>query len=96
MRKLFSIKPVNVLAFYNSVDEAMKMEDRINQNVNALQHVWGYFKKLVDDKTKLKYMELIDEYTNEKIELKKVKRFLYKLSELYEVSYLLDSYYFDV
>ena len=95
LRKLFSVKPVDVLSFYNSVDEAMKMDDRVMQNVNALQHVWGYFKKVVDEKTKLKYMSLIDDYTHELIDLKKVKRFLFKLSVEHEVIYLLDSYYFD-
>ena len=63
--------------------------------VNAFQHVWGYFKKTSSVSEKDKFMKLINDFENGKKNHKEIYRYLYKLSDKYDTSYLIDSYFFD-
>lgn len=83
-----------VLVFYNTIEQELALpEDKGNQ-INAAQHVWGYFKDLEDDKQRLHFVKLIDDYLEDKVSIKKIKNYLYRLAINHNNKYLLDSYYF--
>lgn len=96
IRKLFSNnQEVDVLEFYRIVDEALQLPVAKAQEINAAEHVWGYFKKKVDQKMKDKFMNLIEKYKNDEVSIKRIKTFLYELTLKEGQEYLLSSYYFN-
>lgn len=88
LRKLFKDnQSVDVREFYQVVD---KVESHnISAEMNAFQHVWGYFKKLASSREKDVYLSLFEEK-----DYKGMYRHLKKMNEKYKVSYLQNSYYF--
>lgn len=96
IRQLFSNnQEVDVLEFYSVVDEALELESSQSQEIVALEHVWGYFKKRVDEKTKKQFLLLLENYKNDKISLQRIKTFLYNLAKKEKQEYLLQAYYFN-
>lgn len=96
IRKLFSGNPrVDVLEFYKLVDEALALPNSLTQERVALEHIWGYFKKTTDQKSKDKFFLLLEKFKKEEISSKRLKTYLYKLSEKSNQSYLLNAYYFN-
>lgn len=95
IRKLFSNnQEVDAIEFYRIVDEALALPTSKAQELVAIEHIWGYFKKTTSDKTKEKFLSLLDKYKEDKVSLKKIKSFLYVLTKTQEQEYLLKSYYF--
>ena len=82
--------------FYRLIDQALALEEDIGYSVNALAHVWGYFRRNASDKEKLKFEKMIVDYRSGKIRMGLVKNFLEKLAIKYNEKYLLNSYYFDI
>lgn len=95
LRKLFAQQPLNVAQCFSMIDEALLLPEDRKQQVNALEHAWGYFKKIATDMEKVRFFELLGRYRHEHEELKNVKRYLQRLSRKYEMTYLLNSYFFD-
>ncbi|QAA31605.1 YbgA family protein [Clostridium manihotivorum] len=93
--KYFATGDVNESEFNKLISEALEIEISKGQAINTLQHVWGYFKKICDEKEKLSFFSLLEMYEKDKCTLTTVKDMLYKLSGKYEVRYLLDSFYFN-
>ena len=85
-----------VIQFYNIIEEALDMEETIGSTINAILHVWGYFKNISTENEKNKFMKLLEEYKEGKKSKNTVKRFLWKIALKYEEAYLLNSYYFDL
>jgi len=84
------------IGFYNLVEDAMKQEYVLGNSLNGALHVWGYFKKIVTDQEKIKFLENIKMYEQGKVAISKIKNMLWKLAVKYKESYLLDSYYFVI
>ncbi|SES95822.1 UV DNA damage repair endonuclease UvsE [Anaerobranca gottschalkii] len=82
------------LVFYNLIDTALKLPENKGGAVNALEHIWGYFKDKATPKEKEKFFLLLNEYKIEDKPLEKVKNYLASLSNKYQENYLLRSYYF--
>ncbi|WP_270262137.1 YbgA family protein [Lactobacillus panisapium] len=55
---------------------------------NAYQHVWGYFKKIATTEEKQTYLRLLQELSPQ---TDKLGPFLSRLTEKYQVAYLLNS-----
>lgn len=55
---------------------------------NAYQHVWGYFKKIATTEEKQTYLRLLQELSPQ---TDKLGPFLSRLTEKYQVTYLLNS-----
>lgn len=85
-----------VLAFYSLIDDSLALPHQMGGDLNACQHIWGYFKNLATDSEKKRFALLIHRYQTGTGKIQAVKRFLWTLSEKYEQSYLKDSYYFFV
>lgn len=89
-------KAYPVLDFYRLIENALENEPTTGNAINALQHVWGYFKDQADDKEKRRFEKLLKEYEQRKGKLKSVKNHLNKLAIKYNSEYLLDSLYFSL
>lgn len=89
-------KQYPVLEFYNLIEESLEMEEDRASSVNALQHVWGYFKSVASDKEKKRALKMIEDYQAGEINKSRIKNFLNKLAVNYEMDYLIDSYYFSL
>jgi len=88
-------KDYPAVLFYRYLEEAMATEPALGHVVNALQHVWGYYKNDVTDIEKSKFLTLLKEYEEEQIDLKKIKSFLRKVAERYPNPYIQQSFYFE-
>jgi UV DNA damage endonuclease len=80
--------------FFLIVDASLKMPENTGYEVNAAQHVFGYFKKFASPEEKKSILGLIEQYKNGSTPLPGLKRALYGLAVKYDVGYLLESYYF--
>ena len=78
---------VKVQDFYRKID-TLGVEN-IKAQINALQHIWGYFKKEANAKEKESYLNFF-----EKKDVKSMYNLMKRLSKKYEKDYLSQSYYF--
>lgn len=80
--------------FYTLIDDSMGLELDHGNAVNALTHVWGYFKAFASSSERTTFFKFFDAYQNKTGPIEPVKNHLFKLSKKYELDYLLRSYYF--
>ncbi|MBV1709975.1 MAG: YbgA family protein [Erysipelothrix sp.] len=81
--------------FLRLIELALTLEENTGYAFNALQHVWGYFKKVATEEEKAEFEKKLRDYTSGSESLSNMKEFLYKLSVKYQRAYLLKSYYFQ-
>ena len=84
------------LSFYRHVEHALALPENAGRAVNALEHVWGYFRGAASPAERARHERRLAEYAAGTIPLSGVKKHLLRLAEKYEVDYLLGSYYFDL
>ena len=97
IRKLLKEKDkYPVIDFYKFIDDSWVKESKKGNEINALEHVWGYFKDISNLKEKEDIRKSIIKYKNDKIALKTIKNKLHKLAIKYNQKYLLESYYFHL
>ncbi len=89
-------KQYPALEFYGLLEHAQGQPFNMGYSINALQHVWGYFKDVADVKEKEQFFRSMDQYKLGTVSLGSIKSRLKKLAEKYQRSYLLDSYYFTI
>lgn len=87
-----AVEPVR---FYTLVDDALSLPDSLGEQLNALQHVWGYFKKDATAGQKEKFRALASACADGSLPIGKAKTFLRRMMLMYGSSYLEGSYYFD-
>ncbi|MGM9920512.1 MAG: DUF1722 domain-containing protein [Bhargavaea sp.] len=58
---------------------------------NAVQHMWGYFKKQAEEEEKQEYRRLLDGFSSGGTREEELLRFIRTLAEKYGVKYLLNS-----
>lgn len=80
--------------FYGLIEGALKKKESTGSALNAVLHIWGYFKNSSTEAEKKKFSKIIEEYKQGKAQLKTVKNYLWKMAIKYDQSYLLESYYF--
>ncbi|MDX9888559.1 MAG: UV DNA damage repair endonuclease UvsE [Anaerovoracaceae bacterium] len=80
--------------FYQLIDSGMATEGNIGTQINALQHVWGYFKDKASEKEKLSMTKWMEDFKNGKVAISFMKKKLYRLALKYEATYLSNSYFF--
>lgn len=86
---------VNAIHFYTLINQALRLPENVGQSINAMQHIWGYFKKIADEEERISLLSAIKEYQEGIVGVKILKKKLYKLSLKYNENYLLNSYYFN-
>ncbi len=82
------------LRFYELVEFCAKIPEDKGAEVNACEHVWGYFKKVCTPAEKFRFCKLINDYKSDKTKIATVKNFLLRLAKKYDVEYLLKTFYF--
>lgn len=85
-----------VIEFYKLLDQALNTAPTPGTSVNALEHVWGYFKDIADDKERAWYSKTINSASADSLSLGAVKRRLWTMVEKYDEKYLKNSYYFHL
>lgn len=86
-------KAYPVKDFYRLIDKAISTPIMAGNAINAGQHVWGYVKDFVDQKTKLSFEKSL-ERIKQGHSTATMKRLLWKLAKFYKQNYLLESLYF--
>lgn len=84
---------IQPLVFYEMIDNALESKTSINNQLNALNHVWGYFK--ANKIEKQRYLLKLEKLMKGRLSIKTVKNYLYELALKFENDYLLESYYFS-
>ena len=92
---LFRNNTFKATDFYQLVEKSDLKETQIGNSVNAMEHVWGYFKKTASEKELRRFQKSIKLMREGSMKEKTIKNFLYKLALKNDTGYLLDSYYFD-
>ncbi|MEA5018486.1 MAG: UV DNA damage repair endonuclease UvsE [Erysipelotrichaceae bacterium] len=91
---LKDFKDEDALVFYDVIENNLNLSEDVGNQVNAAQHIWGYFKEISDIKERKKFFKLLDDYQNQLKPIKSIKNYLYKLTIKYDIKYLLTSHYF--
>jgi len=80
--------------FYSIIEKARLSESLVSNEINAAQHVFGYFKHCVTAAEKTRFLKALDSYKEGTTQLINVKKALERLAKKYQIEYLLNSYYF--
>lgn len=81
--------------FLYMLEKSLNKEKCIGEEINTLNHIWGYFKKDSTNEEKEKMFKMIKEYKKENIHISELKKHLYELTLKYGQDYLVNSYYFN-
>lgn len=82
-----------VMQFYCLLEQAMDTPIETSKAVNALLHVWGYFKGSANPHEKARFFSQLAKYNGGTIKVDSLKKQLYGLAIKYNTRYLLESYY---
>lgn len=85
-----------VLEFYSIIEKSFKTESNMGSQMNAVMHIWGYFKDQTTVKEKSTFMKKMNDFEKGEIILKSLKNTLLKLALKYDEDYIIDSYYFYI
>jgi UV DNA damage endonuclease len=81
--------------FLRLIELALNSDEDTGHAINALQHVWGYFKKIAKTEEKVAFEKKLRDYQSGSVTLSEIKSYLYSLAVTYDRKYLLKSYYFQ-
>ena len=73
------------------IGEAVRIPPTPGSVRNAVQHMWGYFKKQANEEEKQEYGRLLDGFPSAEAGEEDLLRFIRKLAEKYDITYLLNS-----
>ena len=85
-------KSTPVLMLYQLMDSALSQDLTLGHQINAILHVWGYFKNREDEKNG--FQKRLERVQTGTLSISTMKKHLYSLAVKYEEPYLLSSYYF--
>lgn len=85
-----------IVEFYHLIDESLATKPTVGQQINACEHVWGYFKDQATDKERTQYTNYLNRFKKGQYTIKALKRLLLKFALKYEQTYLIESYYFYI
>ncbi|MBS4540125.1 UV DNA damage repair endonuclease UvsE [Clostridium sp. D2Q-11] len=81
--------------FIYMLDKSLNKEKSIGDEINTINHIWGYFKKDSTKEEREKLFNIVRDYKQKDIHISEVKKYLYELTVKYRQDYLLNSYYFN-
>lgn len=95
IRELLKVKSAYPAAeFFEIIEASLAKDENTGAAVNAAEHVWGYLKGVCTIKERAGFEKFLGSYQTGRIPLSRMKSFLQRLSVKYQMTYLLDSYYF--
>ncbi len=75
--------------------KAMKLPATVKKHVNVLEHILGYFKKLISHEEKQEMLEIIENFKIKQVPLIVPVTILNHYVKKYSVEYLMDQYYLN-
>lgn len=87
-------KEFPVMQFYSILEQAMNEPIETEKAVNALFHVWGYFKDVANPNENKRFFSQLARYKSGTIKIDSIKNQLLKLAKEYNEQYILQSYFF--
>ncbi len=84
----------NVALMFNLIQEAINQPSDHGRQNNALMHVWGYFKKIVNTEEKMIFNTEYHLWLTHQLPLTQLKQSLFTLALKYKIDYLIQSSYF--
>ncbi len=78
--------------FKQQISNVKKLSFNLKARRNAYEHVWGYFKKIATAQERATFFRLSQAMTAKQDE---ALPYLKQLAEKYQITYLLDSHFFD-
>ncbi len=85
---------IDPLSFYDLIDEALCTPVKLGTQINAIEHVCGYFKTNFDDQEI--YKKKISNLKKGTLSVLAIKKWLYSKAQLYNYIYLLESYFLTI
>lgn len=85
---------ISAIAFYNLIEKGLNILPNTKEELNSIYHIWGYFKQISTQQEKEKLNSLISVYKQDQSKISTLRKFLYKLGIKYNISYIINSYYF--
>lgn len=82
------------LEMYRLIEEANRTPIHRGHAVNAVQHVWGYFKNKATKADKSRFDRLLAKYLSDDASLTSLKNCLHGIATKYNEEYLINGYYF--
>ena len=86
---------VDFLLFIQLLEEAEVTSENVGAEVNAAQHIWGYFNKQATSKETATYQKNIARYQANEITSRQLRQFFKRLLKKYPNDYLEKSLYFN-
>lgn len=77
------------------IEEALSLEPDRGAELNAFEHVWGYYRKRVTEKEKEKFKLLQEGYCKGETSHREMEGFLSRINKKYPSRYMMESYFFD-
>lgn len=96
IREYLKGEGVSIAGLKHKIEEAKTLEDKRGQVLNALQHLWGYFKKQAEASEREECMALILRYERGEAEKEEVLGCLKNLLQKYPNEYLEKSTIFRI
>mgnify|MGYP002711920789 FL=1 len=81
----------NILGVEKFIAEAIALDESKKDVINAYHHIWGYFKDQAGEENKEKFLALLNDYKNDRIQKGIILAFLKELLEKYPNDYLENS-----
>lgn len=95
-KKLSTKRDYPAIAFYKSLEDALKQESQPDNLLNAAIYIWGLFDDIATAKEKVLFYKTIDSYKHGRTSLVSVKNYLWRIAEKYQRNDIRDSYYFII
>ncbi len=95
IRALLKQEQVDAVSFYALIDRSIYGAYSKQDAINAFQHIWGYFKKTASEKEKLQFLKQLDAFKTNRCTELAIIHHLRRLSQKYNQTYLLSSYYLN-
>lgn len=96
IREFLKADKPRALQFYDLIEAALATEITIGHAVNAVEHVWGYFKDQATEAERRRYEKGLAALRSSTNALPGLKKSLGRLAEKYGQEYLVNSMYFTL
>lgn len=96
IRQYLKSESVELIVLEQWIQEAISLEERPEEVVNAYQHIWSYFRKVAQPNEKNEFLSLLERYQQSKVTKEKVLMYLNDLLEKYPNRYLEQSTIFKL
>ncbi|MBC7765271.1 MAG: UV DNA damage repair endonuclease UvsE [Hyphomonadaceae bacterium] len=87
---------VDVVRFYEIIEQALQLPENKGAQINAAQHIWGYLNKHCTLAEKTRFIKLGRAYSEGTTTIQALKNHLFKCVNKQQVDYLIKSYYFII